>query len=285
MNQTDLRRAALEEAAGVARAYARERLLPHPALGPYVPGASLLIAGSVAFGAWDEHADLDLRLLLPDETHAALAAALREMHVWDPAEDFRLSVPDRRPFRRFPGVRVRILSAAELRQEFQFDLPVSLWTYSHAAVAQDPAGILEGCLREAFGRFRTRLPHLRCEHYYRFRRARSDLAPCIAPQQAITLLAIERGEAAREALRLAFLADGLPYPDDRWLERMAEEETRFGPSIVPAVRALLTAQEADAIDHASKVLRDRVAFALQQGGVTEPWLEQWWLWPTIAPGE
>ena len=27
--------------------------------------------------------------------------------------------------------------------------------------------------------------------------------------------------------------------------------------------------------------RDRVAFALQQGGVREIWLEQWWLWPLV----
>jgi hypothetical protein len=38
------------------------------------------------------------------------------------------------------------------------------------------------------------------------------------------------------------------------------------------------------VEHAGKVLRDRVAFALQQGGVSDQWLEQWWLWPSIAPG-
>ena len=47
--------------------------------------------------------------------------------------------------------------------------------------------------------------------------------------------------------------------------------------------ALVAAREPHTIERASKVLRDRVAFALQKGGVSEPWLEQWWLWPSIAP--
>jgi hypothetical protein len=103
------------------------------------------------------------------------------------------------------------------------------------------------------------------------------------PRRLATVLAIKRGDAVREALRLAFLADGKPYPHDKSLEAMAERETRFGSGIVTAVRALIVARETHTVEHASKVLRDRVAFALQQGGVSERWLEQWWLWPSIAP--
>ena len=263
--------------------YARERLQPHPLLSPYLGDAAFLLTGSVAYGTWDEDSSLDLRLILPDEEHTRLATGLREAGLWAPNRDFRVSLRDREPFRRFPGSEIVILSASQLRQEFRFELAVSVWIYSHSLVLQDPLGTLETTLASYHERFEQRLANLRCEHYYNFREARNDLLPKVTPRRLATVLAIKRGEAVREALRLAFLAEGKPYPYDKWLEVMAERETDCGAGIVTAVRALVTAREAHTIERAGKVLRDRVAFALQQGGVSEQWLEQWWLWPAIAP--
>lgn len=282
MNPTESTSTA-NEAIGLLRAYVDERIAPHPLLKPYLPDAAAWVTGSIAIGTWDEHSDLDIRLLLPDEEHTRLARDLREADLWDPARDFRLRLIDREPFRRFPGAQLQFLSVDQLARETGFDLPVSLWNGIHAAVLQDPLGTLEAALRGAAERFDGLLAELQCEHYFRFRQARSDLAPRIMPRRLTTVLAIKRGEAVREALRLSFLADGKPYPYDKWLEAMAERETRSGDGIVAAVRALVLAREPDTIEHASKVLRDRVIFALQQGGVSESWLEQWWLWPYIAP--
>lgn len=263
--------------------YLRERVFPHPILSHVLPEAAVLVTGSVAIGAWDEQSALDIFLIVPDDEHVQLSAALREARLWDPARDYRLRLEDREPFRRFPGTVLRILSASELERESRFDLPVTLWVLTHALVHQDPLGTVEAA-RQTWGeRFTAALSDLRCEHYYYFREARNDLVPRIMPRRMTTLMAIKRGEAVREALRLAFLADGKPYPYDKWLEVMAERETRCGASIVTAVRALVAARDPQTVEHTGKVLRDRVAFALQQGGVREAWLEQWWLWPSIAP--
>jgi hypothetical protein len=272
-----------DEVKPLAAAYVRERIAPHPILNRALPDAAVCVTGSVAVGTWDEHSDFDLRLILPDEEHARLSTRLREAHLWDPGRDFRLKLEDREPFRRFPSAEVLILSASQLAQELRFDLPVALWSYTHSVVLQDPLGTLRAPVEAAAERFQSRLGDLRCEHYYRFRAARNDLIPRVMPRRLMTVLAIKRGEAVREALRLAFLAEGKPYPYDKWLEVMAERETRWGAGIVTAVRALVAARETHTVEHASKVLRDRVAFALQQGGVSERWLEQWWLWPSIAP--
>ncbi|HEU4754657.1 MAG TPA: nucleotidyltransferase domain-containing protein [Armatimonadota bacterium] len=282
MEQLDLKTTA-EEARKLLGAYLRERIAPHPILSRYLPDAAVLVAGSVAAGTWDEHSDFDIRLLLPDEDHTRLAAELQEAHLWEPGRDFRVHLVDREPFRRFPSADILAFSASQLDQELRFDLPVALWAYTHAAVLQDPLGTLDTRLEEARARFEAALPALRCEHYFRFRQARNDLVPRIMPRRLLTVLAIKRGEAVQEALRLAFLAEGKPYPYDKWLEVMAERETDCGSGIVTAVRALVAARETHTVEHASKVLRDRVAFALQQNGVTERWLEQWWLWPAIAP--
>jgi len=283
MDETNVKPAA-DEALALLGLYLRERVSPHPILNPYLADAAVWVTGSVAAGVWDEMAELDLRLLLPDEEHSRLAAALREVHLWEPGRDFRLRLEDREPFRRFPGVRLHVLSGTQLRQEFRYDPPVALWVHQHARVLQDPLGGLDAQVREGEERFRDALPSLRCEHYYLFREARNDMIPRLMPRRLSTGLAIKRGEAVREALRLAFLADGKPYPYDKWLEVMAERETSSGSGIVTAVRALISAREPLAVERAGKVLRDRVAFALQQGGVSESWLEQWWLWPSIAPG-
>jgi hypothetical protein len=287
MNETELEpnRDAAAEATALLKAYLRERVAPHPLLNPHLPRAAVLAAGPHTFGAWDEHSDFDLCLLLPDDEHARLARSLREAGLWSPARDFRLRLADREPFRRFPGAEIRILSASQLDAEFRAELPAALWSYSRAAVLQDPLGLFERARGGAGERFRERLEALRCEHYYRFRQARNDMVPKIVPHRLNTLLAIQRGETVREALRLAFLAEGKPYPADRWLEMMAERETACGPGIVAAVRALLAAEEAETLDHTSKVLRDRVIFALQQGGVSARWLEQWWAWPALGPAD
>jgi hypothetical protein len=281
MNGTDVETGAAE-ALGLLEAYLRERVIPHPILNRFLPRAAIFVTGSVALGAWDEDSDLDIGVVLPDEDHAALAAALREASLWDPARDFRLRLPDREPFRRFPGAGLSFLSLSGLAQQLRFNLPVALWVQAHAAVLQDPLGALATTLPAFRERFRASLDDLRCEHYYLFRQARNDLASRNVPRRPNTVLAIKRGETVREALRLAFLAEGRPYPYDKWLEIFAERETRAGASIVPAVRALLAASRAETVEHTSKVLRDRVIFALQQGGVSERWLEQWWLWPSVA---
>jgi hypothetical protein len=271
------------ELAGLARSYLRERVTPHPLLRPCLTDAGVCLTGTVPLGAWDEASPLDIRLLVPDEEHARAARLLREAHLWDPARDFRLILDDQEPFRQFPGARLHLMSLSQVRQEFRFDLPVAVWTYRHAVEVQDPAGLLAATREEFEAEFGGALGNLRCEHYYRFRQARSDLLPRVTPRRQATVLAIKRGEAVRQALRLAFLAEALPYPPDPLLEVMAEHETQAGASILAGVRALVAAREPHTIERADKVLRDRVAFALQQGGVRESWLEQWWLWPAIAP--
>ncbi len=285
MEETNLQ-PATDLAAAINRlleAYFRERVKSHPILSPVLRDATILVTGSVPAGTWDERSDFDVRFILPDADHARLASALKEARLWDPNRDHRVFLEDREPFRRFPGIYLLILSASQLSQQFHFDLPVTLWFYTHSVTYQDPSGLLEAAVQKGNQRFAENLDNLRCEHYYRFRQARNDLVPKIVPRRLTTVLAIKRGEAVQEALRLSFLADGKPYPYDKWLEAMAERETTNGANIVTAVRALIAARELETIEHASKVLRDRVAFALQQGGVSEKWLEQWWLWPSIAP--
>ena len=274
---------AAHEIRGLLEGYLRDRVVPHPLLSPCLEDATACVTGSSSIGLWDEHSALDVHLIVPDETHVRLATRLKEERLWNPSRDFRLRLEDREPFRRFPAAVITLLSSSQLAQEFRFELPVALWIYSHAVVLQDPAGTLGQAVRTGQERFEGQLNDLRCDHYYRFRQARNDLLPRIAPQRLKTVMAIKRGETIREALRLAFLAEGRPYPYDKLLEPVAERETQSGVHIVTAVRALVAAREADTVDHAGKVLRDRVAFALQQGGVSEKWLEQWWLWPSIAP--
>lgn len=285
MEETNLQ-PAMELSAAINRlleAYLRERVQTHPILSPLLRDATICATGSVPAGTWDERSDFDIRIIVSDEEHTRLGAALRDARLWDPARDFRLYLEDREPFRRFPGVQILILSASQLRQHFRYEQPIALWFWNHAVVYQDPSGVLKAVLERENKVFEDALDNHRCEHYYRFRQARNDLVPKIVPRRMTTVLAIKRGECVQEALRLAFLADGKPYPYDKSLEFTAERETTNGPNIVTAVRALLAARELETIEHASKVLRDRVAFALQQGGVSEKWLEQWWLWPTIAP--
>lgn len=269
------------EASPLAEQYISERVLAHPLLSPALPLAAIFLAGPLAFGGWDERSDLDLRFLLPDAEHERLSKALLEARLWDPARDARLFLADREPFRRFPGAGLLFLTSAQLKREISVELPSALWLLTHSAVLQDPGPLLEPIVRGTAARFEEHLPDLRCEHYYRFRRSRKDLVRDLVPRRESPLLAIKRGEAIREALRLTFLAEGKPYPPDAWLEPRVEQETRAGESVVTAIRALLAARERDAVDHTSKVLRDRVIFALQEGGVRDRWLEQWWLWPTL----
>ena len=272
-----------EEALRLADAYLRERVRPHPILNRFLAAASIYVPGPTVAALGEESAPFSLRLLLPEEEYSRLAEALKEARLWKPARDFRLRLEDREPFRRSPSAEVAMLSLSQLEQEFQFDLPTTLWSHRHAAVYQDPDGQLETVIRAAQQQVAEQRTARQCEQYYRFRQARSDLSPRITPARLATIRAIKRGDAAREALRLAFLAEGKPYPPDRWLEEMAERDTANGAGIVDAVRALIAAVEPETVAHTSKVLRDRVIFALQQGGVSDRWLEQWWLWPSIAP--
>ncbi len=270
------------EALGLLERYLDERVRPHPVVRPRIEKASIYVTGAFVNGLWDESGDLELRFLLSDDEHAALAADLRRTGLWKPGRDARVRIRDAEPFRRFGGVEMHYFSESQLAAALRFELSQTLWTLEHAALGPDPEGRLASVVKQAETEFAARLGDLRCEHYYRFREARNELTPRLIPQRLATLLAMKRGETVREALRLAFLADGKPYPPDSMLEAMAERETRAGAGIVNAVRALVAATEPETLEHVSKVLRDRVIFGLQQGGVSDRWLEQWWLWPLQA---
>ena len=103
MDETNLQPAA-HEIAQLLDGYLRERVLPHPILGPFIPDAAVYVSGSVAFGTWDEQSPIDLRLVLPDEAHTRISAQLREAGLWKPARDFRLRMIDRERFR--PAARI-----------------------------------------------------------------------------------------------------------------------------------------------------------------------------------
>lgn len=267
------------EALPLLESYLEERVRPHPVVRPRVERASIYVTGGFVCGIWDESADLELRFLLADDEHAALSTELRRTGLWKPGRDARVRIRDGEPFRRFRGVEMHYLSESQLAAALRFEPSQTLWTLEHAAIGPDPDARLAAVVKQAEKEFAARLGDFRCEHYYHFREARNELTPRLMPRRLATLLAIKRGETIQEALRLAFLADGKPYPPDSLLEAMAERETRAGAGIVDAVRALVAATEAETLEHVSKVLRDRVIFALQQGGVSDRWLEQWWLWP------
>jgi hypothetical protein len=267
------------EALRLLESYLEERVRPHPVVRPRLARASIYVTGGFVTGLWDEAADLELRFLLPDNEHAVLGAELRRNGLWKPGRDARVRIRDGEPFRQFRGVEMHYLSESQLAAALRFEPSQTLWTLKHAAIGPDPDARLKAVVQQAESDFAARLGDFRCEHYYHFREARNELTPRLMPRRLATLLAIKRGETVREALRLAFLADGKPYPPDSLLEAMAERETRAGAGIVDAVRALVAATEAETLEHVSKVLRDRVIFALQKGGVSDRWLEQWWLWP------
>jgi hypothetical protein len=275
----------ISEALRLLDRYLEERVRPHPVVRPRLEKASTYVTGGFVSGIWDETADLELRFLLPDDDHALLAADLRRTGLWKPGRDARVRIRDGEPFRRFRGVEMQYLSDTQLAAALRFEPSQTLWTLEHAAIGPDPEGRLAAVVKQAESDLASRLGDLRCEHYYHFREARNELTPRLMPRRLATLLAIKRGETVQEALRLAFLADGKPYPPDALLEAMAERETRAGAGIVDAVRALVAATEAETLEHVSKVLRDRVIFALQQGGVSDRWLEQWWLWPLQSATE
>ncbi len=272
-----------DEPLAILDEFVRERLRPHPLVAPYLDTAAIWLTGGVALGVWDEETPLHVRLLVSDPEHEALGRTLKQAQLWDPSVDWRLILRDEEPIRRYPGAWVHVTCAAELRGEAVGDLCSTLWWIQHARLLTDPGGRFDAERNRIVDQFDAQLGAIRAEHYYWFRSARSGMQPRVRPGRSGTLLAIKRGLAVREALRLTFLADGLPYPEDGWLEHAAESETRAGEAIVAASRALIAARDAAAIEHTGKVLRDRVVMALQQGGVREAWLEQWWLWARPTP--
>lgn len=262
-----------------AASYIDVRLRRRPELDIVLAAGSLLLAGHQAQGLWDERSSLDLRLVVEDAAFARIAAELKEE--WrtpaGPAGCFLIDDPN--PFRTFPGARVVVLSISRLQAELAEEPVVALWAWRGAALLQDPEDRVATILAAASERFAADLAVIRCRHYFRFRRARQHLDRFVRSRAQGTDLAVQRGESIREALRLAFLVEGQPYPADPWLELLAEEQTSAGPAIVTAVRGLAAAEEAETIERSSKVLRDRVVQALQRAGITEPWLEWWWAWP------
>lgn len=271
--------AALDEAVATGLSYLRERIAPHPILRESLPEGALLVTGGYAVGLWDETGPLSLRLILRDELWRQVRASLQREHLWEAGKDLLLRLEDGEPFHRFPSCRLLILSQSQWRRELERDQVVALWTYTHAAVVQDPLSLMVTDLERTGSLFRSRLAALQRSHYFTFRRSRIDSSTGLSPPRADLLALMQRADAVRSALRLCFLAEGRPYPQDRWLELMAERETVSGSHVIDAIRALFAATGCTGVERTSKVLRDRVVQTLQQAHFPALWLDEWWLWP------
>src|SRR5688572_23671777 len=161
------------EALRLLESYLEERVRPHPLVRPRLERASIYVTGGFVSGIWDESADLELRFLLPDGEHTALAADLRRTGLWKPGRDARVRIRDGEPFRRFRGVEMHYLSESQLAAALRFEPSQTLWTLEHAVIGPDPDGRLAAVVKQAETEFAARLSDLRCEHYYHFREARN----------------------------------------------------------------------------------------------------------------
>lgn len=93
--------------------------------------------------------------------------------------------------------------------------------------------------------------------------------------------------ALSHALRAAMVLDGVPYPYVKWLARAAFAAPT-GRRLEPDVTRLLDLLARDALrapgpeashplSHALKTIRGLLIEAAREGGIDEPWLQEWWL--------
>jgi hypothetical protein len=196
----------------------------------YEGRVSVAIVGSVGAGLADVHSDIDVHILVPERDSVRIYEHYKRGY-----EEGTLDLlnPRALEFDEFPMVKFREMDGHHQANVFESVedsvrnySDVDRWVYQNSIPLHDPKGRL-GELRAACAEYPPHILNRKLiRHYWFMRENYGGMKTLLVrgQREALSLLCLQ---GISHLLKFCILAEGKPYPYDKWLYRAAIE-TRLG---------------------------------------------------------
>lgn len=249
----------------------------NPALAPVRDDISVALHGSTTFGIDDEHSDLDLWLLLPQERLAAFDAA-------SPTRFLEFELAGKKGHASVTATEEFARQIDRCDMDLIFQARLARLIYG------------DGSMDRLLDRARKPMrPEVRDGLFlWHYTEMRGEHRACDTPIErgdAVALL-LALPKAMAHAMQAAMVLQGQPYPYRKWLYRAAVA-TPVGVQLQPSLQELLDILAADglrqggpekqnAISLELRAIRKVLIDAARSRGIDAPWLDKWWLYIDLA---
>ncbi len=217
-----------------------DQLLSLPFWKDYWSRASVAVVGSVGAGFGDEHSDLDIHVLVSKADHDPLYGLYKkgmeagDINILNP----RAFLFDEFPLTYLAGIDgyYQVVAYEPIEKRIRVFDDVERWVYANCKPIHDPTGRLASIVDEAEQYPAAVLNEKLCHHYYQ---SLSNFWPTKGPlargqKETVSLLCVQ---GISHLLKFCVLADGGPFPYDKWLYRTATA-TPLGKLLHPYIDAM-----------------------------------------------
>lgn len=242
-------------------------------LAPIAPAAAILLHGSTTLGFDDAQSDLDLWLLLTENS-------LKDYQCGGDSRFIEFKLEGK------PGhLTVESIENFDARIR-RCDLPL-IFELRLSEVIADATGAARRVIDVASGPMRPEVRQVWFQHHYV--EMRSDHRAADNPIErgfAVPIL-LAVSQTIAHAFRAACVLDSVPYPYIKWLEHAASQ-TPVGSLVCRQVQEIIDLldqnalrfsgpEKESALSNKLRDIRNTLNAAAAAHGITGPWLKQWWL--------
>ncbi|MDP6453850.1 MAG: hypothetical protein QF898_11115 [SAR202 cluster bacterium] len=244
----------------------------HPGLGLVAECGDLILTGSTTQGVVDEHSDLDLELVLPEDAVAQVDSVSSTRYI-----EFHLDGK--------PGSVIVVSAEAWNSMIDACDMPL-IAELRQAVMVTESTGIATKLIEKAR---QTMTPEVRRAfffyNYFEMRSFHRGADNPLNRNDAVPAY-LNTSQALLHALRACLSLEGEPYPYDKWLWKSASQ-TETGQKLSPHVNSILDHLADDALrlpgpesdnplSQDFREIRGVLIDSARQSGIDEPWLVRWW---------
>jgi hypothetical protein len=244
-----------------------DQLLSLPFWQDYWDRTSVAVAGSVGAGLGDEHSDLDVQILVSGADYGRLYELYKEaweagvVEVLNP----RAFLFDEFPLMYLSGIdgHYKVTAYEPIAEKVRSFDDVERWVYANSIPIHDPGGRLASLMLEAEHYPADILNEKLSHHYYQ---CMNNFWPTKGPlkrgqKESVSILC---AQGISHVLKFCILADGKPFPYDKWLYRIAIE-TQLGKLLRPYIDAIFTEM------HRDEIVYEKPENYVQPGHRNEPY--------------
>jgi len=217
-----------------------DRVKSLPFWSEYETHVAVAIVGSVGAGISDSHSDIDVYIYVPEKLSMALYEEYKRGYEEDTIDVFnpRAFDFDEFPMSRLEGIggHCRAMDFESIEESVRNYDDVERWVCLNCIPLHDPTGRLEA-LRAESAEYPPRILNRKLvRHYWLLRDQLWSIKKPLERGQRETV-SLQCVEGISHLLMFCILADGRPYPYNKWLYRVAME-TELGKLVRQYVDAL-----------------------------------------------
>ena len=216
-------------------------LVKNEYFGEFIGLASKVLFGSCFSGFYDHNSDIDILFYLKDSDYIEIYQLFKKFGIIKNNERlyFKMSNVNNNFF-PVPVIDWRVLSTSDINQEFEIDLPATLWEYLNSVILEDPDENFVNLITYWKKEFEKRRYSLIYSHFSDLSRIRRWILYSTTTSKRESSLIFLISRFMRLFLQINCLIDSKVYPRDKWLFLWTKDNINLGKENLSLINNILS---------------------------------------------